>query len=81
MSPIRQAKSKQTESAQDKKGNKASRATPRAPGGVKESFGVWDAAEHLRSEEEMIAYLEACMEEGDPELTVRRSATLHGHGT
>ncbi|MHB1157600.1 MAG: addiction module antidote protein [Phycisphaerales bacterium] len=29
---------------------------------------VWDAAEHLRTEEDMAAYLEAALEEGDPSL-------------
>ena len=28
----------------------------------------WDAAEHLRSDEDMAAYLEAALEEGDPAL-------------
>lgn len=28
----------------------------------------WDAAEYLRSEEEMAAYLEAALDEGDPAL-------------
>ena len=28
----------------------------------------WDAAEHLNTEEEMAAYLEAALEEGDPTL-------------
>ena len=26
----------------------------------------WDAAEHLESEEDMVAYLEAALEDGDP---------------
>ncbi len=29
---------------------------------------VWDAAHHLESEEDMAAYLEAALEEGDPAL-------------
>ena len=29
---------------------------------------VWDAAEHLDSEEDMAAYLEAALEDGDPAL-------------
>ena len=29
---------------------------------------VWDAADHLESVEEMAAYLEAALEEGDPAL-------------
>jgi len=33
----------------------------------------WDAAEYLNSEEEMAAYLEAALEEGDPALV---AATL-----
>ena len=28
----------------------------------------WDAAEHLRSDEDMAAYLEAALEDGDPAL-------------
>ncbi|MCE5281100.1 MAG: putative addiction module antidote protein [Deltaproteobacteria bacterium] len=28
----------------------------------------WDAAEHLKTEEDMAAYLEAALEEGDPAL-------------
>jgi probable addiction module antidote protein len=28
----------------------------------------WDAAEHLNTEEDMAAYLEAALEEGDPAL-------------
>lgn len=28
----------------------------------------WDAAEHLRTEEDMAAYLEAALEDGDPAL-------------
>ena len=28
----------------------------------------WDAAEHLRTEEDMAAYLEAVLEDGDPAL-------------
>jgi probable addiction module antidote protein len=29
---------------------------------------AWDAAEHLQTEEDMAAYLEAALEEGDPAL-------------
>jgi probable addiction module antidote protein len=29
---------------------------------------AWDAAEHLQTEEDMAAYLEAALEEGDPGL-------------
>lgn len=29
---------------------------------------AWDPAEHLRTEEDMAAYLEAALEEGDPNL-------------
>ena len=29
---------------------------------------LWDAAEHLETEEDMAAYLEAALEEGDPAL-------------
>lgn len=28
----------------------------------------WDVAEHLRTEEEMLAYFNACLEENDPAL-------------
>ena len=28
----------------------------------------WDAAEHLKSEKEIVAYLEAALEDGDPAL-------------
>ena len=28
----------------------------------------WDPADHLRTEEDIVAYLEAVMEEGDPDL-------------
>ena len=29
---------------------------------------VWDSAEHLKTEEDMVLYLEACLEESDPAL-------------
>ena len=29
---------------------------------------AWDSAEHLKTEDEMALYLEACLEEGDPAL-------------
>ncbi|MCL6527589.1 MAG: putative addiction module antidote protein [Thermaceae bacterium] len=28
----------------------------------------WDVVEHLKTEEDMVLYLEACLEEGDPAL-------------
>lgn len=28
----------------------------------------WDAVEHLNTEEDMVLYLEACLEENDPAL-------------
>jgi probable addiction module antidote protein len=28
----------------------------------------WDSAEHLKTEEEMVLYLEACLEDGDAAL-------------
>jgi probable addiction module antidote protein len=34
----------------------------------KEITTVWDAAEHLKTEEDMAAYLEAALEEDDPSL-------------
>lgn len=30
----------------------------------------WDAAEHLETKEDMAAYLEAALEDGDPNLVV-----------
>ncbi|OHC73728.1 MAG: putative addiction module antidote protein [Rhodospirillales bacterium RIFCSPLOWO2_12_FULL_58_28] len=32
------------------------------------TFKRWDSAEHLKSSEDMAAYLEACLDEDDPEL-------------
>lgn len=32
------------------------------------TFSPWDSAQHLRTNEDMAAYLEACLEEDDPEL-------------
>ena len=29
---------------------------------------LWDASEHLENEEDMVAYLEAALQEGDPAL-------------
>ena len=29
---------------------------------------LWDAAEHLKTEEDIVAYLEAALEDGDPKL-------------
>ncbi len=34
----------------------------------KEITSIWDAAEHLETEEDMAAYLEAALEENDPSL-------------
>lgn len=34
----------------------------------KEHTSAWDAAEHLETEEDMAAYLEAALEENDPAL-------------
>ncbi len=34
----------------------------------KEGTSVWDAAEHLETDEDMAAYLEAALEENDPSL-------------
>jgi probable addiction module antidote protein len=36
----------------------------------KETFTRWDAAEHLGSEEDVAAYLQACADENDPQLMV-----------
>ena len=35
---------------------------------AKTATTLWDPAEHLTSEEDMVAYLEAALEEGDPNL-------------
>ena len=37
---------------------------------AKETFTRWDAAEHLDSEKEIAAYLQACADENDPALMV-----------
>ena len=34
----------------------------------KETFSRWDAADYLKSEDDMVAYIEACLEENDPAL-------------
>jgi probable addiction module antidote protein len=34
----------------------------------KEKTSLWDAAEHLKTEADMVAYLEAALEENDPRL-------------
>lgn len=31
---------------------------------------LWDAADHLKTDEDMIAYLDAALEDGDPSLIV-----------
>ena len=36
----------------------------------KETFTRWDVAEHLGSEEEIAAYLQACADEDDPQLMI-----------
>ncbi|AUN94909.1 addiction module antidote protein [Pseudazoarcus pumilus] len=33
-----------------------------------ETFSRWDAADYLRTEEDMRLYLEACLDDGDPAL-------------
>lgn len=35
----------------------------------KETFTRWDAADHLRSDEDILAYLEACLEEAGDDPT------------
>jgi probable addiction module antidote protein len=35
---------------------------------TRETIRAWDPAEHLETEEDMIAYLEAALEDGDPAL-------------
>lgn len=42
---------------------------------TKETFSPWDAADYLRSEEDMVAYLQACLEE-DPEDATLLAAAL-----
>ena len=37
---------------------------------TKETFTCWDAAEHLDSEQEIAAYLQACADENDPQLMI-----------
>ena len=37
---------------------------------AKETFTHWDAAEHLDSEKEIAAYLQACADEDDPQLMI-----------
>ena len=34
----------------------------------------WDAADHLRPEEDMIAYLDAVLAQSDPQLMIARAA-------
>ena len=34
----------------------------------KEKTSIWDAAEHLKTEADIVAYLEAALEENDPRL-------------
>jgi probable addiction module antidote protein len=34
----------------------------------KEKISLWDVAEHLETEEDMAAYLEAALEDGDPSI-------------
>jgi probable addiction module antidote protein len=36
--------------------------------GIKARTRAWDAAEHLKNEDDMAAYLEAALEDGDPAL-------------
>ena len=36
----------------------------------KVSTSLWDVAEHLETQEDMAAYLEAALEDGDPNLVV-----------
>jgi len=35
-----------------------------------ETFSRWDAADHLRSEADVVAYLQACADEDDPALMI-----------
>lgn len=37
---------------------------------IKEAFSRWDAAEHLDSEDDIAAYLQACADEDDPQLMI-----------
>jgi len=40
----------------------------------KETFTPWDATDHLKSDEDIAAYLEACMEEADDDPALIASA-------
>ncbi|MFT3905161.1 MAG: putative addiction module antidote protein [Steroidobacteraceae bacterium] len=40
----------------------------------KVSFSPWDPADHLRSEEDIIAYLQACLEEAPDDATFLAAA-------
>lgn len=52
-----------------------------------EKFTRWDAAEHLRDEEDIVAYLEAAAEENDPALMatalrdVARARRMHAESS
>lgn len=52
---------------------------------VKETFSHYDTADYLKSEEDMVAYLEACMEEAgdDPAFIAHALGTIarQRHGT
>ena len=37
----------------------------------------WDPADHLKTEEDMVAYLEAALEEADPALVAALGLQLH----
>jgi DNA-binding phage protein len=48
---------------------------------MKTTTTPYDVAEHLRTTEEMAAYLEACIEQadGDASFIAKAWAILHGH--
>ena len=41
---------------------------------TKETFSRWDAADYLKSEEDMVAYLQACLEEGPEDAALLAAA-------
>ncbi len=47
-----------------------------------ERFSRYDTADYLKNEEDIAAYLEAVMEDGDPALIAAAlGGTWHGHAT
>jgi probable addiction module antidote protein len=48
----------------------ASRTTRQAKSRRKENFSRYDTADYLKSEDDIVAYLEACMDEADDDPTL-----------